>query len=809
MCPYGRYQYQLRCIVQNTSLTTQRHPHMTTHSHEAIEQLADVRRSVADRILWLSTAMIHRANNVRPNTDGMKVGGHQSSCASSIHILSSLFFETLGADDRIAIKPHASPVYHSIRYLLGDLDESYMDQFRAFGGLQAYPSRTKDPDGSDFSTGSVGLPGPAVAFAALTRDYLDSKNLSPTAGRFFAHLGDAELDEGSNWEAVAEPALEGISRCVWVIDVNRQSLDRVVPGIRIERFRQMFEVNGWTAIVAKYGSLLTELMSRPGGHALRRRIDDMPNEEYQGLLVCDSSEVRERLISGTGSLQRDLERCLADVGDDELQTRIANLGGHDFETLNSAYQEAAVAPGPAVIFAYTVKGYGLEAAADPRNHAALLTNDQFNVFANQLAMDPDKPWQRFDEDSQEGQYAATAHARVARPDAEESRSYQFVDTNLNAPDVTSTQDIFGRMLVELDRTSPDSAQRIVTASADVATSTNLSSWINRVGLWSRSESEDYLGFQERVLKWIESPEGRHIELGISEMNLMIMLGQLGLAEQISGQRLIPIGTVYDPFVARGLDGLLHALYSGSRFMLVATPSGVSLSSEGGAHQGVITPSIGIATPGLTYYEPAFAQDLEWIMLHSLNAMGAGIGESTLLRLSTRPVNQALFPAIDGDRLREDAIAGCYRLRSADPEALARINIFAVGAVVPEAIDAVPLLAEEGIDTNVFVVTSPDLLNRRMTAATLEEAAGTFEGYWDPIGLLSDSEVGLPTISVIDGAPSSMAFLGSALDCPTVNLGVSEYGQSGSLEDLYRHFEIDAQGIYQSGLALIDRLRRRP
>jgi pyruvate dehydrogenase E1 component len=781
---------------------------MTTHSHEAIDQLADIRRSIADRVLWLSTAMVHRANNVRPNTDGMKVGGHQSSCASSIHILSSLFFETLGSDDRIAIKPHSSPVYHSIRYLFGDLDESYMDQFRAFGGLQAYPSRTKDPDDSDFSTGSVGLPGPAVAFAALTRDYLDSKNLTPTASRFFAHLGDAELDEGSIWEAVAEPALEGISRCVWVIDVNRQSLDRVVPGIRIERFRQMFEVNGWTAIVAKYGSQLTELMSRPGGHALRRRIDDMPNEEYQGLLVCDSSEVRERLISGTGSLQRDLERCLIDVGDDELQTRIANLGGHDFETLNSAYQEAAVAPGPAIIFAYTVKGYGLEAAADPRNHAALLTNEQFDMFANQLAMDPEQPWQRFDEESQEGQYAATAHARVSRPDTEASRGYEFVDTNLNAPDVTSTQDIFGRILVELDRTSPDSAQRIVTASADVATSTNLSSWINRVGLWSRSESEDYLGFQERVLKWIESPEGRHIELGISEMNLMIMLGQLGLAEEISGQRLIPIGTVYDPFVARGLDGLLHALYSGSRFMLVATPSGVSLSSEGGAHQGVITPSIGIATPGITYYEPAFARDLEWIMLHSLNAMGAGTGESTLLRLSTRPVNQSIFPSINSDSVREDAIAGCYRLRSADPTALARINIFAVGAIVPEAIDAVPLLAEEGIDTNIFVVTSPDLLNRRVVAATTREAAGTSDSYWNPTGLLHDHEVGLPTISVIDGAPSSMAFLGSALDCPTVNLGVSEYGQSGSLEDLYQHFALDAQSIYNSGLALIDRLHRR-
>jgi pyruvate dehydrogenase E1 component len=422
-------------------------------------------------------------------------------------------------------------------------------------------------------------------------------------------------------------------------------------------------------------------------------------------------------------------------------------------------------------------------------------------------MSAERPWDRFEEQTVEGAYIADAHNRTVRTAPGKSGDLHFGDISMNPPEVTSTQDAFGRILVELDRTSPDSAQRILTASADVATSTGLSSWINRTGVWSRSETQDFLGFQERVIKWIESPGGRHIELGISEMNLMIMLGQMGLSEQMSGHRLIPIGTVYDPFVARGLDGLLNALYMGSRFLLVATPSGVALSSEGGAHQGVITPTIGISTPGITYYEPAFARDLEWIMLHVMNALGSGTGEAVLLRLSTRPIAQAWPEEKPDAGLRQDAIDGCYRIIEADRRALARINLFAVGATVPEAVDAADLLSEEGISANVFVVTSPDLLNRRVVTAANREAEGLNAGYWDPTGLLEDHEVGLPTITVIDGSPIAMSFLGSALDCPTVNLGVSDYGQSGNREDLYRHFGIDAEGIFRTGLSLIDRLKR--
>lgn len=772
-----------------------------------IIDINQVRSSVRDRVLWLATSIVNHANNVRPNTDGTKVGGHQSSSASSVAILSALFFEAMERGDRIAVKPHASPVFHAIQYLLGNLDESYLERFRAFGGLQAYPSRTKDPEIVDFSTGSVGLAGPAASFGALTRDYLDTHGLEPTSGRFYAHLGDAELDEGSMWEAVIEPALSGVDRCTWVVDVNRQSLDRVVPGIRVRQFSDMLMANGWTVFTAKYGDRLTELMDRPGGKALRRRIDEMSNEEYQGLLVSARQELRDRLLTGSGKGRPDLQKCIGVVDDDELYERITNLGGQDVGYLTRLLKEAAETPGPTAVFAYTVKGWGLQSAADPRNHAALLSTEQFAQLAEATGRSAEHPWEQFVENSPEHKYIATAIQRLGIRDTSAEPPLEFGETSLSIPKIASTQDAFGRMLLEFDRTSPESASRIVTTSADVATSTGLSSWINRAGVWARHEDPDYLGFGERLLKWIQKPEGRHIELGLSEMNMFLLLGQLGLADRISGRRLIPIGTVYDPFIARGTDALLNGLYQESRFILVATPSGISLSTEGGAHQGLITPSLGINTPGITYFEPAFAREVEWIMLHAARSIGSGKGESYMLRLSTKPVDQSLFSR-ESDELREEVLAGCYRLRSAPDDSDSALSVFAVGAMVDEALKAVEPLEREGVGVSLFVVTSPDLLYRRLSAATADEQMGRDSGQWDPTGLLADHELGQPVLTVIDGHPHSMSFLGAALDCPSTALGVISYGQSGSRADLYRHFNMDAQGIFEAGLGLVDRWRRR-
>lgn len=781
---------------------------MVTADRTADEQLVHVRDRVRDRVLWLATAMIHWANHIRPNPDGSKVGGHQASCASSVAMLSALFFETLEARDRVAIKPHASPVFHAIQYMLGNLPREYLTRFRAENGLQAYPSRTKDPDNVDYSTGSVGLGPAAVTFGALVRDYLTAQQLDPTSGRFFAHIGDAELDEGSVWETVAEPAVEGLSRCVWIVDLNRQSLDRVVPGIRVARFKQMFEVNGWTVVVAKYGEELTELMERPGGEALRRRIDDMINEEYQGILSAPLDEARDRLFDGAGSLRRDIALCLRDVDDRELARRIANLGGHDVGTMVRCYREASESPGPTVVFAYTVKGLGLPIAADPRNHAALLSPEQMTGLASDLGTSIDDPWELFPAGSPEDEYLRAAARRLRRPAFTPEPPIEFNETDLGVPARTSTQEAFGRMLVALDRSSPEASKRIVTVSPDVARSTGLATWINRAGVWSHSEAPDFLNFGRRTVKWLSRPSGRHIELGISETNLFLLLGQLGLAAEISGRRLIPIGTLYDPFINRGLDPFVYGLYQGSRFIAVATPSGVSLSTEGGAHQGVLTPSIALELEGVTYYEPAFARELEWIMLEAVRQIGAGEGESVLLRLSTKPVDQSLFaepsdPAMLADR-RRDVLSGCYRLVAAPSDTDDIVHIFVVGAMVPEALAATEPLAREGVGANVFVVTSPDLLYRRIHNVAVREVEGGGPQQHDPTGLLMPGEVGRPIITVIDGHPHALGFVGSALGCPALALGVDGFGHSGTRSELYRHFRIDGESIYAAALAVLDR-----
>ncbi|MBT4074570.1 MAG: pyruvate dehydrogenase [Chloroflexi bacterium] len=775
-------------------------------------QVQLIRDNARDRVLWLATAIIHWANNVRESTDGSKVGGHQASSASSAAILTALYFETLTSEDRVAIKPHASPVYHAIQYLLGNLDVKYLPTLREFGGLQAYPSRTKDPDRPDFSSGSVGLSPGAVTFGALVRDYLDGHGLEPTSGRFFAHMGDAELDEGSIWETVTEPAIQGLDRCTWIVDLNRQSLDRVVPGIRVARFMEMFRVNGWNVVVAKYGEQLTELMELPGGEALRSRIDDMPNQEYQAMLVASPSEVRARLLETTRAQRGDIERCVSDFDDEELHRRIAGLGGHDVGTLARCYEEASRADGPSVVFAYTVKGWGLPIAADPANHSALVTQEQYEELADHFGVAPDFPWDKFPDGSDESIYLSQAAQRLNATPIPEEPPLSFNDTDLGITSAASTQESFARILLEIGRTSPDAAERIVTVSPDVATSTSLGSWINRTGVWHHSDATDFFDTETRTLRWTEGPTGRHIELGLSETSLFLLLGQLGLSKELSGRRLVPIGTLYDPFIVRGLDPLVYGVYQESKFIAVATPSGVTLSPEGGSHQGMLSPSIGMELPNIRYYEPTFARELEWILLESIRGIGSGEGESVFLRLSTKVVDQSLFndPRDEAgiDALREAVLGGCYRLRTADSDADTIVNLFATGVMVPEAVAAIPLLEKEGIGVNVFSVTSPDMLHRRIRTAEQEQIKAQDSGPYDPSGLLAPHEIGSPVVTVIDGSPHTLAFIGSALDSPSINLGVDTFGQSGSRQDLYGLFGIDTEGIYAAALGVVDRERRR-
>ena len=761
---------------------------------------------IQDRVLWLAMQMVYHANEVRENPDGLKVGGHQASSASVVTLLTALYFDFMRAGDRISIKPHASPVFHAIQFLLGNLDERYLKTLRALGGLQAYPSRTKDPDAVDFSGGSVGLGAVAPNFAALVAEYVRS-HVNPAVRadrRYISVVGDAELDEGSVWEAIAEPEMEGLSNVLWIVDLNRQSLDRIIPGIRVRCWREMFAANGWQVVDAKYGRRLQAAFAEPNGELLRLAIDEMSNDMYQRLMRVSPGVLREWLPRAS-RFPRDLARFIGRWDDDELQELIRNLGGHDFSMLREAFSQADANAGPSVVFAYTLKGWMLPSVGDPQNHSVTLSSHQMEELRGQLSIPEDEAWSVFRPGSRAYELTAEAAGRQ-RGDEDESPA----PPELSLPPSfgrgyrgsMSTQQIFGLVLTEIGRSLPEVARRMVTVSPDVASSTNLGGWINRVGVWARTEKEQMPQEQiPRALRWEESPDGQHIELGISENNLFMVLGQLGLSYEMNGELLFPVGTLYDPFVRRGLDAFVYSVYSGGRFIAVGTPSGISLAPEGGAHQSMVTPSIGTELPDLAFYEPCFGQELEWIILDSLRQI-ASRRRSTYLRLTSSRVDQGLagLPSDPGalERIRRQVLTGAYRLkdRRTDPEYRLGgnvVHVLACGAVLPEAIRASERLREEGVMANVINVTGPGPLYKSFQdsvhARMRGEPSPLFMGDVIPL-----QDRGAPAVTVVDGHPHSLAWVGSALETATFPLGVSGFGQSGSPSELYREYEIDADSI---------------
>ena len=779
--------------------------------------------TIQRRVLWLSTLMIHHANYGRPNPDDLKVGGHQASSASMVSILTALYFRYLDAGDRVAIKPHASPAYHAVQYLLGNLPADYLTTLRQFGGLQAYPSRTKDPDPVDFSTGSVGLGAVAPAFAAVAHRYAQRHFGAVTSRRFVAVVGDAELDEGSVWEAVAEEALQGLGNVLLVVDLNRQSLDRVVPGIRAAQLKALFTAAGWRVLEVKYGRRLQAAFAGPGGEALRRRIDQMSNQEYQSLLTRRGADLRARLThpDGQDGDAAQVAAALASTPDEALHDLLGNLSGHDLSELLGGFAQAddTTAPtAPTALFAYTVKGWGLPFAGDPLNHSMSLTKEQVATLRAELGIAPDQEWAAFAPDSAEGRWCRAAAERLrqghrgAAPMPDPSLIPSALD--LSYPATLSTQEALGRVLPRL-ADLPEVGRRIVTAAPDVAVSTHLSNWIGRVGVFSPSAQRDYDGDAQRRPRWQPGPTGQHIELGISEMNLFMLLGGLGLSYELCGQALFPIGTVYDPFVCRGLDALIYALYSGARIIFAGTPAGVSLSPEGGAHQSTVTASLGIELPSLAYYEPAFAVEVEWILLEALRQCCDRVdGRSTYLRLSTKRVDQRLLePArtrLGAAELRRQTLAGGYRLlegRELVPEATARevVQVATCGAMAPEAVAAARRLAQEGVAANVLMVTSPEALFADLRGARAHRrhnAGAPLEGAILET-LLPPGERRAPMVTVQDASAHSLAFLGSVYGVPTVPLGVDSFGQSGSLDALYHYVGISADDIVSAAYLALE------
>lgn len=776
--------------------------------HDEITGLdLNVLEEIQRRVLWLAVRIVDAANRDRKTGDGIKVGGHQASSASLVTAMTALWFAHLQAGDRVSVKPHASPVFHAIKYLLGDLDRSYLTTLRARGGLQSYPSRTKDPDDVDFSTGSVGLGAAAPLFAAAVRRYTDAHwgTEASRPPRFIALLGDAELDEGNVWEAIADPATQGLGNVMWLVDFNRQSLDRVVPGVRIAQWRGQFEAAGWHVVEVKYGRRLREAPP-----AVRGWIDLMSNEQYQALFGLTGPKLREMFLDGAPA---EVGEAVAGLSDDELAPLVQDLGGHDLVAMLEAYAQCdAVTDRPSVLFAYTVKGHGLPIAGNPRNHSALLTADQIAALRASTGLSEGTEWDRFDPATPAGILCNQRRETLRRPPASVSLGVTLPSsTGVRTARPVSTQDSFGKILVELSR-DEKVAPYLVTTAPDVATSTNLAGFINRMGVFTPAEQRAWSA--DPLLKWTEGPKGQHIELGISEMNLFLLLGQLGLSGDLHGRPLLPVGTVYDPFVCRGLDAFIYGVYSGARFVVAGTPSGVSLAPEGGAHQSSITASIGLELPNVTYVEPAFATALDWLLCDALGRIAAGPGEAPTavpaeegayyFRLTTRPLDQAPFEearARMGDAvLRRQVLAGAYLLHEPEVEGPA-VYLAATGAVLPETLAAARELEEEGIAANVVDVTSPDRLYSAWRR-TLRQGVRTATTPSQAGALRAAFARRAPIVTVHDAASHAMAWIGSALGVPCVPLGVDEFGQSGSIPELYELHDLLPGSIVNAALAAL-------
>ena len=770
------------------------------------------------KVLWLATWTIHHANHVRDNTDGVKVGGHQASCASLATIMTALYFHTLRPQDRVAVKPHASPNFHAIEYLLGRQSRQKLEDFRGYKGAQSYPSRTKDTDDVDFSTGSVGLGVAQTLFSSLAQDYVRAHGwgLDRPEGRMIALLGDAELDEGNIFEAILEGWKQGLRNCWWIVDYNRQSLDAVVREGLWERYQNLFRNFGWDVVVLKYGALQQAAFAEPGGDVLRRWIDNCPNQLYSALVFQGGAAWRKRLNDEIGD-QGPVSALIERHSDDELARLMNNLGGHDLGSITAAF-DAIDHDRPVCFIAYTIKGYGLPFAGHKDNHAGLMTPAQMETFRQAMNIRTGQEWERF-----EGleQSPTEIQAFLDRVPFVSGGSRVLQAARIEIPEslpITiqsqmSTQLGFGALLNELGRETTPLAARIVTASPDVTVSTSLGPWVNRRGLFARETLADTFK-SERIpstFNWDFSPKGQHVELGIAEMNLFCALSALGLSHVINGERLLPIGTLYDPFIARGLDALNYACYQDARFILVATPSGITLAPEGGAHQSIAEPLIGMAQDGLAAFEPAFVDELAVILAFALDYIqrdGASeicernwlrdeTGGSIYLRLSTRPIEQ--FKRDMTPALRQAMVDGAYWLREPGPNC--QVVVAYTGAVAPEAIRAVGLMAEDRRDVGLLAITSADRLNAGWSAACRARERGLVHARSHVERLFAGVPRHCGIVTVLDGHPATLAWLGAVNGHRVRPLGVEHFGQTGSIADLYGHYGIDANAIIAAAQAI--------
>ncbi|MEP3226049.1 MAG: transketolase [Parasphingorhabdus sp.] len=776
---------------------------MTTKTNIKTSDEMEMLELLESRLRWLSSWTVHNANHIREKRDGLKVGGHQASCSSMTAIMAALYFHALRPQDKVAVKPHAGPVLHAIHYLLGNQTREKLDRFRGLGGVQSYPSRTKDTIPVDFSTGSVGLGVAITAFSSLMQDYLIAHGQMEEneAGRMIALMGDAELDEGNIYECLIEAYKHNIRNCWWVVDYNRQSLDSTTADRMFRRFDDIFETCGWRVVTLKYGKRQQAAFKKPGGKTLEQWIDSCPNADFAALTYQGGAAWRERLLADIGK-KPNVKKLISSFDDDALANLMTNLGGHCVETLSEAFDRCDD-DRPTLFIAYTVKGFGLPLAGHKDNHSGMMNPTQMDGYRKSLGIAEGAEWDAYGGlgDNAAAQLKAfVENSAMAKKNGESKAEQIPVPARFATPsgDAQSTQAAFGKILLDLAKSGDAIGDRIVTTAPDVTQTTNLGAFVNQRGLFRRQEVADV--FQQAKIpsaqKWSAHAAGQHIELGIAENNFFLMLASMGLTAPHFGTRLLPVGTVYDPFIARGLDALNYACYQDSRFLLVGTPSGLTLGPEGGAHQSINTPLVGMGQPGLVYMEPVWADEVAVMMRWAFDHMQQEDGSSVYLRLSTRSIPQI---ERDNDHWEADALKGAYWLREPAPGAAAAIAF--TGAIGPEVLRAYDALVADIPGLGVLNVTSPDLLHRGWS----DQRAARWQGQdlypCHAKKMLDQLSPDAGLITILDGSPSALSWLGAVNGLTVSPLGTDRFGQTGDLPDLYNQYRIDETAIIEAAAEL--------
>ena len=744
---------------------------------------------IEKKVSWLSNYIIHYANNIRLKEDDLKVGGHQASSASVVSILVVLYFKIINKYDRIAIKPHASPVFHAIQYLLDNQSIENLKKFRKLEGAQAYPSKTKDFCDVDFSTGSVGLGGAMTIFSSFTQDFLKENQLLKTkASKMISIFGDAELDEGNIYEALLEGAKHNLKNCWWIIDYNRQSLDGIVYEKLFEKIINLFELMDWNVEILKYGSKLQRLKNSNSGKKILKWIDDCPNDLFSALTYQGGKDWRKTLLE-VFKEDKETVQLIQSFNNEELNELMTNLAGHDMKTLENSFSKHLNSDKPTCFICYTVKGFGLPLAGHKDNHSGIMNNQQFSEYKSLMNIREGKEWHKT-----EGlELNIDQFNSIVKSNPLYKSNREFSDRiditpfyEISFSHNISTQEAFGKIMNEIGKVNNTITKRIVTTSPDVTVSTSLGGWVNKKNIFSTHRKKDIFGEKKvySAQKWKYLPDGQHIELGIAENNLFLLLASLGISDKLFGTRLLPIGTIYDTFIGRGLDSLNYATYIDARFILVGTPSGVTLSHEGGAHQSIITPNIGISQPNLTYYEPSFADELNFLFFWALEHIQKKDGTSIYFRLSTKKLIQPNRKLSKKDQI--EIVSGCYWLEA--PKTKNPIILICTGVIVGEVEKMRKEIIDEELDLGILIATSPDKLYEDWMNSKKNNSHSHIEKTLKSINRNS------PIISIIDAHSSSLAWVGSVLGHKVYPMGINKFGQSGDLNEIYSYTNIDFKSI---------------